>query len=54
MNITYMVMKKLIENGKVNGNLDIVDVQNKLDVFFANNRINQSQYEELTATNTLE
>lgn len=52
--MTYIVMKKIIENGKTSGNLDIIDTQNKLDVFFANNRITQEQYEELTANNTLE
>ncbi len=51
--ITYIVMKKLIENGKANGNLEVADTQNKLDVFFANDRITQVQYEELTAMNTL-
>lgn len=52
--MTYIVMKKIIKNGKLSGNLDISDVQNKLDVFFANDRITQMQYEELTAMNTLE
>lgn len=52
--MTYIVMKKIIENGKATGSLNVADTQNKLDVFFANDRIIQAQYEELTAMNTLE
>ena len=52
--MTYIVMKKLIENGKANNSLNVADTQNKLDVFFANDRITQTQYEELTNMNTLE
>lgn len=41
----YEIMKKLIEKGYyLNGE----EAQQKLDVFFATNRINAEQYTELT------
>lgn len=55
--MAYVSMKKLItnENSKYNSGLIAADeyelwktnTQNKLDVFFACNRLTQAQYEEL-------
>ena len=55
--MAYVSMKKLItnENSKYNSGLIVADeyelwktnTQNKLDVFFACNRLTQAQYEEL-------
>lgn len=45
MNLTYRLCKTLIEKGNYTSK---DDMQIKLDVFFANNRINENEYEELT------
>lgn len=42
--MVYNVMKRIIEKG----NYDPVDMQTKLDVYFAYGRITQEQYEELS------
>lgn len=44
--MTYTYCKKVIEN-RTYGTKE--DMQIKLDVFLLNNRINQTQYDELTA-----
>lgn len=44
--MTYIYCKKVIEN-RTYGTKE--DMQIKLDVFLLNNRINQTQYDELTA-----
>lgn len=41
--MTYRNCKKLIEIGRYEKD----DMLNKLDIFLLNNRINQSEYEEL-------
>lgn len=46
--MVYKLMKRIIENGIKNGNLDTADIQTKLDVYFAYNKITQEQYEELS------
>ena len=43
MNFTYLNCKKLIEMGRY----EKEDMLNKLDVFLLNDRITQSEYEEL-------
>jgi len=43
--MTYHAMKKIIEAG----NYDKEDVMEKLDIFYAANRITKSQYQELVA-----
>ena len=40
---TYTLCKMVIQNGKYRRE----EMMTQLDVFFLNNRINQSQYEEL-------
>ena len=40
----YLVLKRTVERGGYN----VVDIQNKLDVFFAADRITQTQYTELS------
>lgn len=42
---TYLLCKKVIQNKTY---VSVEDMQLKLDVFFANNRISQLEYEELT------
>jgi len=42
---TYVLCKKVIENKTYQSK---EDMQLKIDVFFMNNRLNQSEYEELT------
>ena len=42
--MVYNLMKRIIEKG----NYDPVDMQTKLDVYFAYGRITQEQYEELS------
>lgn len=44
--MTYSFCKKVIENKTYT---TIEEMQTKLDVFLLNNRISQTQYEELTA-----
>ncbi|WP_400194600.1 hypothetical protein [Lysinibacillus telephonicus] len=44
---TYTLCKSMINRGTYTSK---EDMQIKLDVFFANNRIDQSEYEELTDT----
>ncbi len=39
----YQIMKKIILNKSENKN----NIQNKLDIFLAKNRISQQEYEEL-------
>lgn len=41
----YKVLKRTIERG----NYDLDDMQEKLDVFYAGDRITTTQYNELTA-----
>jgi hypothetical protein len=43
--MTYLAMKKIIEAGGYNKE----EVLEKLDIFFAGNRITKAQYGELTA-----
>lgn len=43
MNLTYVNCKKLIEIGRY----EKEDLLNKLDIFLLNDRISQSEYEEL-------
>jgi len=43
--MTYLAMKKIIEAG----NFDRDDVMDKLDIFYAGNRITKNQYQELVA-----
>lgn len=38
----YNTCKRMIERGKTNG------MQKKLDIFFANDRITEAEYKELT------
>lgn len=43
--MTYKLCKQIIQNKTY---MSVEDMQLKLDVFFANNRINENEYEELT------
>lgn len=43
--MVYKLMKRIIESGKY----DAVDMQTKLDVYYAYGRITQEEYEELSA-----
>lgn len=45
--MTYRLMKRIIENGLRNGNLDVEDTLQKLDVFLMANRITVEEYQEL-------
>lgn len=47
--MVYKLMKRIIENGIKKGNLDTTDIQTKLDVYFAYNKLTQEQYEELSS-----
>jgi len=46
-NMTYRLMKRVIENGLKNHNLDVEDTMQKLDVFLMANRITVEEYQEL-------
>jgi len=48
-NMTYKLMKRVIENGLKKGNLDVEDTMQKLDVFLIANRITIEEYQELVA-----
>ena len=45
MTLTYRACKTLIENGRYNSK---EDMQTKLDIFLLNDRLTQSEYNELT------
>ena len=45
--MTYKLMKRLIENGIKNGNLDREATMLKLDVFLMADRITAEEYQEL-------
>jgi hypothetical protein len=47
--MTYTYCKKVIENTTYTTQAQKDEMQMKLDVFLLNNRINQDQYNELTA-----
>jgi len=47
--MTYTYCKKVIENTTYTSQAQKDEMQLKLDVFLLNNRINQDQYNELTA-----
>ena len=47
--MTYTYCKKVIENATYTTPAQKDEMQIKLDVFLLNNRINQDQYNELTA-----
>ncbi len=47
--MTYKLCKTVIMKEKANGTLDIQDMTQKLDVFLLNDRITESQYNELIA-----
>ena len=46
-NMTYKLMKRLIENGLKNGTLDREATMLKLDVFLMADRITPEEYQEL-------
>ena len=46
---TYKLLKPIIERGKAAGNLDIEGTMEKLDTFYAADRLTKAQYEELVA-----
>ena len=50
----YRTLKRVIENGKKNGNLDVVDVTNKCDVFWAAGKLTETEYNDLIAMLTAE
>ena len=45
--MTYRLMKRIIENGLKNGNLDVEATMLKLDVFLMADRITVEEYQEL-------
>ena len=45
--MTYKLMKRIIENGLKNGNLDYEGTMQKLDVFLMADRITVEEYQEL-------
>lgn len=45
--MTYRLMKRIIENGLKNGNLDLEATMLKLDVFLMADRITVEEYQEL-------
>ena len=47
MNMTYKLMKRIIENGIKKGNLDRESTMQKLDVFLMADRITVEEYQEL-------
>lgn len=46
-NMTYKLMKRIIENGIKKGNLNREDTLQKLDVFLMADRITVEEYQEL-------
>ena len=48
-NQTYLLCKKVITKQKANNTLNVTDMTNKLDVFLLNNRISDTEYNELIA-----
>ena len=46
--MTYKICKLTIENTNYKTQAEKDEMQAKLDVFLLNNRLNQSEYEELT------
>ena len=44
---TYEMIKRLMTTQKANGTLDTPSWQNKLDVFFMCDRLNDEQYREM-------
>lgn len=47
--MTYNLCKKVITTQKANNTLNVTDMTNKLDVFLLNNRISDTEYNELIA-----
>ena len=47
--MTYTYCKKVIENTTYKNQAQMDEIQQKLDVFLLNDRINQEQYRELIA-----
>jgi len=45
----YSLMKRIIERDKAAGTLDKEAILEKLDVFYAANRLTKKQYQELAA-----
>lgn len=45
--MTYKLMKRIIENGLKKGNLDVEATMLKLDVFLMADRISPEEYQEL-------
>jgi len=45
--MTYKLMKRIIETGLRNGNLDVESTMQKLDVFLMADRITVEEYQEL-------
>ena len=45
--MTYKLMKRVIENGLIKGNLDVESTMQKLDVFLMADRITVEEYQEL-------
>ena len=45
----YNVMKRIIIRDKKAGTLDVDAIMEKLDVFYAANRLTKDQYQELVA-----
>lgn len=43
----YRTLKRVIENGIKNGNLNVADVTNKCDIFFAAGKLTETEYTEL-------
>ena len=43
----YRTLKRVIENGKKNGTLDVADITNKCDIFFAAGKLTETEYTEL-------
>lgn len=50
--MTYRLCKTVILKEKANGTLNVEDMMQKLDVFLLNDRITESQYDELVALMT--
>ena len=47
--MTYITCKKVIENQKAKGTLDVDSMTSKLDVFLLNSRISELEYNKLIA-----
>lgn len=47
--MTYRLMKRVIERGIENGDLDTAATMDKLDAFLAGDRITTEEYKELSA-----